>query len=268
MLVGGERYPFIVRTRTKNMNPNGVYGYILSLCKTGKDAELDETSLDILELFAVHREKYLSAYQICKLKSTSRKLAYKNVNRRVKTLSLSGLIQKKQIKSNHNAIHYMLTEYGIYQLFSKKFTSSLLSQPHLGRGKMMANDYARLYFLHNYSNSRLFKIFLYPYFKKKTLLAIGGTILRDLYKYLSTCCHRIDGSEEPIEQIVNDAVALIEQLIYRFVYQLAAPETSEEFSSYRENLSQDDKFMKAVKQIYENRHKCFEAGYNMLTNSS
>lgn len=257
------------------MNPNGVYGYILSLCKTGKDAELDETSLDILELFAVHREKYLSAYQICKLKSTPRKLAYKNVNKRVKALSLSGLIQKKQIKSNHNAIHYMLTEYGIYQLFLKKFTSSLLSQPHLGRGRMMANDYARLYFLRNYSYSLLLKIFLYPYFKKKTLLAIGGTILRDLYKYLSTCCHRMErevlrpiGSDEQIGQIVNDAVALIEQLIYRFVYQLAAPETSEEFSSYRENLSQDDKFMKAVRQIYQNRHKGFERGYEMLTNSS
>ena len=112
-----------LHVETKSMDPNSIYGYISSLYKTGKDAELDETSLDILELFAVHREKCLSAYKIAsKLKSTSRKLAYKNVNKRVKALSLSGLIQKKQIKSNHNAIHYMLTEYGIYQLFLKKFT--------------------------------------------------------------------------------------------------------------------------------------------------
>ncbi|MGA9153592.1 MAG: hypothetical protein WBZ36_23680 [Candidatus Nitrosopolaris sp.] len=139
---------------------------------------------------------------------------------------------------------------------------------------MMANDYARLFLLRNYSDSALFKIFLYPYFKKETLLATGGTILQDLYIYLSTCCQRIErevlrpiGSDEQIGQIVNDAVALIEQLIYRFAYQLAAPETSEEFSSYRENLSQDE-FMKVVQEIYENRHKGFQRGYEMLTNSS
>ena len=258
------------------MDPNSIYGYIASLYKTGKDAELDKKSLDILELFAVHREKYLVAYQVfSKLKSTPGKMAYKNVNKRVKALYLSRLIQKKEFKSNHNAIYYMLTECGIYQLFLEKFNSSILSQPHFGRGRMMANDYARLFLLRNYSDSALFKIFLYPYFKKETLLAIGGTILRDLYTYLSTCCQRIErevlrpiGSDEQIGQVVNDAEAVIVQLIYGFVYQLAAPETREEFSSYRENLSQDDKFMKAVKQIYENRHKCFEAGYNMLTNSS
>jgi hypothetical protein len=40
------------------MNPSSVHGYT-SLDKTGKDAELDKTSLDILELFVVHREKYM-----------------------------------------------------------------------------------------------------------------------------------------------------------------------------------------------------------------
>jgi hypothetical protein len=53
-------------------------------------------------------------------------------------------------------------------------------------------------------------------------------------------------SEEPIEQIVNDAEKKIEQLIYEFVYQLAspAPEVSKEFSYYCEILSKDDRFMK------------------------
>jgi hypothetical protein len=201
-------------------------------------------------------------------------MAYKNVNKRLIQEIARRKITRK-IAKQRNAKYYMLTEYGIYQLFLKKFNSSILSQPHLGRGRMMANDYARLFLLRNYSDSALFKIFLYPYFKKETLLATWGTILQDLYTYLSTSCQRIErevlrpiGSDEQIGQIVNDAVALIEQLIYRFVYQLAAPETSEEFSSYRENLSQDDKFMKVVQEIYENRHKGFQRGYEMVTNSS
>jgi hypothetical protein len=75
-------------------------------------------------------------------------------------------------------------------------------------------------------------------------------------------------SEEPIEQIVNDAEKKIEQLIYEFVYQLAspAPEVSKEFSYYCEILSKDDKFMKAVEEIYESRHKGFERGYDNLMN--
>ncbi|MGA9153593.1 MAG: hypothetical protein WBZ36_23685 [Candidatus Nitrosopolaris sp.] len=110
------------------MNPNSVHGYT-SLDKTGKDAELDKTSLDILELFAVHREKYMWTYQVfSKLKSTPGKMAYKNVNKRVKALLLSGLIQEiarrkitRKIAKQRNAKYYMLTEYGIYQLFLKKF---------------------------------------------------------------------------------------------------------------------------------------------------
>ena len=222
-----------------------------------------------------------------------------------------------------------------------------------------------LTFLHNYSDSVLFKIFLYPYFKKETLLAIGPSILWNLYEYLSTCCHsierdlkysqlghpllhervfswnRIPGkdnelllshlkqifnlesidpydikkedtsitvntssappivirldkvrnkvlvmstaggrfkelqydvdqlgqemmvlrpirSEEPIIQIVNDAEKQIEQLIYEFVYDLASLPKDPEFSYYCEILSKDDKFMKVVEEIYENRHKGFE----------
>jgi hypothetical protein len=251
------------------MDQNSAYGYISLLHKTGKDPELDKRSSDILEQFAVHRERYLSAYQICsKLEFTPRKLAYKNVNKKVKALLFSGLIQIKLIKSNHNAINYMLTEHGIYQLFLKNFNSSPLNQPHTGRGRMTANDYPRLYFLRNYGDNALFEIFLYPYFKKKTLLDIGGTILWNLYRYLSTCCHRIDASEEPIEQIVNDAKALMEQLIYGFVYQMGslAMGRNEEFSYYTKILSQDDRFMNAVQKIYENRHKAFEKGYDNLKN--
>ncbi|MFZ0514582.1 MAG: hypothetical protein WAM14_23460 [Candidatus Nitrosopolaris sp.] len=62
----------------------------------------------------------------------------------------------------------------------------------------------------------------------------------------------------------------IEQLIYEFVHRLASsvPEVSKEFSYYYDILSRDHKFERAVKEIYENRHKGFERGYKKLTNCS
>jgi hypothetical protein len=68
-----------------------------------------------------------------------------------------------------------------------------------------------------------------------------------------------------MKDIVNDAKKRLEQLIYQFVYSLAspAPETSKEFSY----LSEDDRFMKVVEEIYEDRHKGFERGYKMLMKS-
>ncbi|MGB6594933.1 MAG: hypothetical protein WBE68_25815, partial [Candidatus Nitrosopolaris sp.] len=75
-------------------------------------------------------------------------------------------------------------------------------------------------------------------------------------------------SKESAIGIVNDAEKKIEQLIYGFVYRLAlsGPEGSKEFSYYYEILSRDERFMKMVQEIYQNR-QVFERGYKRLTNS-
>lgn len=75
-------------------------------------------------------------------------------------------------------------------------------------------------------------------------------------------------SEESMKDIVNDAKKRLEQLIYEFVYSLAspAPETRKEFSYYCEILSKDDRFVKVVEQIYEDRHKGFGRGHKILMN--
>jgi hypothetical protein len=39
---------------------------------------------------------------------------------------------------------------------------------------------------------------------------------------------------------------------------------SKEFSYYCEILSRDDKFMRVIEKIHEDRHKGFERGYEML----
>jgi hypothetical protein len=363
------------------MNQDLLDRYILLLYGSStKDAGFDGKSLNILEQFAW--EKYLSAYQIySNLKSTYLKMGYKNVNKRINVLLLSGLIQKPEtdtINSKHSAIYYRLTEYGIYQLFLNKLNSLLVNQSDVRKG----TPSNALSFFQNYSDSMLFETFLYPYFKKDTLLAIGSSLLTDLYGYLSSCCHSIERkvkhfelsdtsileqifswnkipgkdndslmlylqrrfnlesiepydikkedaleyptitvnlssappivirldkarnkvimmsrtsndefqeteyevhqvdeenvvssrmhSEESTQDIINDAEKLIEQLIYEFVYRLAssATEASKEFSYYRKILSQDEKFMKVVEQIYKNRHKGFEAGYKKLRSAN
>lgn len=62
---------------------------------------------------------------------------------------------------------------------------------------------------------------------------------------------------------------LIEQIIYEFVYHLTSEaRTKDEYSYYCKILSQDDRFMKVVQEIHENRHKGFEEGYQYLMNHS
>jgi hypothetical protein len=59
----------------------------------------------------------------------------------------------------------------------------------------------------------------------------------------------------------------IEQIIYDIVYQLVSQATEtrqEEYSYYTKILSQDDRFLKAVQKIYEDRHKDFERGDNLM----
>jgi len=91
--------------------------------------------------------------------------------------------------------------------------------------------------------------------------------------------HEMDGemvasiripSKETAIGIVNYAQKKIEQLIYGFVCELASsgPEESKKFSYYYEILSRDDKFMKMLEEIYQNRDKAFERGYRRLTSSN
>jgi hypothetical protein len=68
----------------------------------------------------------------------------------------------------------------------------LVNQSEVRKGSEISQSLNALTFFRNYIGCDLFKIFLYPYFKKETLLAIGSTLLWDLFNYLSTCCHSIE----------------------------------------------------------------------------
>jgi hypothetical protein len=367
------------------MNPISCIRYISTISGfTNKTAEIDPVSLDILQHFAW--EKSLSAYQLyIKLKSTSLEMAYKNVNKRVHNLVSLNLIQETEAAENninkHKAKYYSLTEFGIYKLFLNKLNALQIYELETIKSNESPSSNT-LTFFRNYYNSLIFESFVYPYFERDTLFAIGNYLLMDLFNYLGDCCHKIDqtlkyndyripvydtkfywnriqvqdknqaynkelllhlkkqfnidnidfckieindengdiitvktsigpiilkydrgrgkviamstikgkydeieystsklGSdiqvgirlhnEKFLEDIVGDIKKQIQQIIYELVYDLSLsvsdPEKSQEFLFYRKILSQDKKFMATVKEIYKNKHKGFEKGYQMLT---
>jgi hypothetical protein len=70
--------------------------------------------------------------------------------------------------------------------------------------------------------------------------------------------------EDYLRPLIEEAERQIQQLIYKFVSDLASSPMDSE-SSYRYNvLSRDEKFMKVAKEIYEKRHRSFERGYKLL----
>ena len=176
------------------MDPIGYNRYISTIRSVAsKVPEIDSLSLNILIHFAW--EKSLSAYQLCaKLKSTDSEMAYKNVNKRAHTLVSLNLIQETEADGNninkHKAKYYSLTEFGIYQLFLNKLNG--LQVRELDTIKFNKQPTSNtLIFFHNHHSSLLFESFLYPYFEKNTLFAIGDYLLMDLFNYLADCCHRI-----------------------------------------------------------------------------
>ena len=178
------------------MHPIRSYGYISVLRENyRKKPELDHISLNILEQFAW--EKCLSAYGIHKkLNSSSdryyRKMAYKNLNKRVHELFSLGLIERTshgKIVNYHNAEYYRLTEYGVYRLFLNRLSSIVVNQFNLRKSQEISIN--MLTFFNNYQNSTLFKLFIFPYFEKQTLIAIWNYLFFDLYCYLGESCHRI-----------------------------------------------------------------------------
>lgn len=366
-----------------------VSGYISSITDSvSKDPQFDKSLLDTLQHFAW--SKYVSSYQIySNIQGTAWKMAYKNVHKRVNALLSAGLIQKTEIddthSNRHKAKYYKLTEYGIYRLFLYRVNFIIVNQSDVRKHRALEpyRSFNTLTFFRNYSDSMLFEVFLYPYFTKETLIAIGDSrFLIDLYRYLTRCCEEVEkylnskesggamifspifswdnipgrdnqkllahlkekfnlekiqpvdikkediehgskiiltiSGEAPViitldnatnrveiisrevnqsqykkleydiyllngekvvgnkidtndsaKHIIENTRRMMEELIYGFVYDLASLSTAEnpEISYYVQILSADNRFMHTLKEIYENRHKVFESGYNMLTHT-
>ena len=154
-----------------------------------KKPELDFMTMDIIEQFAW--DKCRTAYDIyTKLNSPSdryyRKMAYKNVNKRMHELFSLGLIEEiipEKKLNKRKAIYYRLTEYGVYRLFLNRLTSVVINQFNFRKTQEASIN--MLTFVYNYQNNTIFRLFIYPYFERKTLFAIWNPLLFDLYANLN-----------------------------------------------------------------------------------
>jgi len=78
--------------------------------------------------------------------------------------------------------------------------------------------------------------------------------------------------EELIKPMITEAEKQMEQIIYGLVYDLALSiedaALQKEASYYVKVLSEHNKFISKVREIYSERHKGFERGYRLLNNQA
>ena len=153
-------------------------------------------ALDILEIFA-HNES-LSTYQLfSKLKTSTLKMAYKNVHKIIqRLLALNLLTKTKKLKSfhndnNHNAIYYKLSELGIFRLFLTRHFGIFADQLSIKEEKKptlkMDKDFIRYY-----SNCKLFEAFLLPVIRFDSLRLLNEIFLLYVCDYLHQCCKEVE----------------------------------------------------------------------------
>lgn len=111
-------------------------------------------------------------------KKYNRKIAYKNVYKRVQELYSHNLIRKVNPKENekplHDKVQYRLTSLGLFYMYYYDITNT--------------NELLR-----NYSQNELYKIFLYPYIEQYTVESLTDeSIHKEINKFLTKCCRMVD----------------------------------------------------------------------------
>jgi hypothetical protein len=116
-------------------------------------------------LFEFPNFDYISSYQAYSfLNATIPKVDYKNTHKRVKRLESLGLIEpvkETEIKAEdtkHGAKYYRITDAGMFYMFREGGDKVSELLPSI---------------IEAHGNYLIFETFLYPYFKKETLLALG-----------------------------------------------------------------------------------------------
>jgi hypothetical protein len=143
---------------------------------------------EFLQYFA--QNVCLSAYQILSLHNNSRynhPMVYKNVHTRVIRLYELNLIENVEKESERGAKYYRLSTGGIYNLIRKQRRLFI---------KIIKNV------LQNYEDNIIFKMLLYPYLEKNTILHIYDTrLLSKICGYLYDCCEATEIALDSINNI-------------------------------------------------------------------
>ena len=153
--------------------------YINELYKTQLiNIELSNESFFTLYQFAT--SKSWSTYQVFNLlKKTHYKSKYENVYKKVQNLLSLNLIEKlpKTLDNiGHGAIYYKITSLGIFYLMEN------MHKYHFGNFEIIKH----------HGDDPFFRIFLYPYFEKETLITLKFDHIKDeMYNYLNSCCRSL-----------------------------------------------------------------------------
>src|SRR5215469_9716292 len=157
-----------------------------------KSGKLDQASEQILSFFL--QEYNMSTYEIytC-IKSTNFSMAYVNVHKRVRNLHFLNLIREAkfteeiQKTSLHAAKFYTLTSAGIFYL--------------LGHCIELFQERGLNKVFERYGDDPIFKMFVYPYFNRKTLLDMRGidSLIGEIAYYLSECCEITSNWKQRLE---------------------------------------------------------------------
>jgi hypothetical protein len=150
------------------------------------DMKLSSTSFFTLYQFGT--AEYLSTYQVFKLlKETQYSSGYENVHKKVQTLLSLNLIEKmpKNLgNTDHGAIYFKITSAGIFYLMQyMKFDLNFEILKHHGEDPF-------------------FKIFLYPYFERETLINLKFEHIKsEIFNYLNRCCGILKNLFQHLESI-------------------------------------------------------------------
>jgi hypothetical protein len=184
-------------------------GYIMRIAPVVPQIpKIDKSTLNLLSLFVFN--SHLSIYQIFKKIESKdlKKIAYKNVHKKVQKLIVLKLIERvedhskfQEIELEKGAKYYKLSEEGIFALF---YDSNILANPNYyyfdqtchGKNKDIQKipniflDYKKeIYRYHKDCN--FFKLFLHPWICIDTILNLNEDTLDKIRIFLTDCCNII-----------------------------------------------------------------------------
>lgn len=152
-------------------------GYI-STAWDYRPVQLDEMQEQFLR--ALQFGNHLTVYKFHRLIPESKRIAYKNVNLKIKRLEKSGLIKVAHGKFEHGARPYTLTTLGwLHLIIDGLFDSPLVFSQRSRNTRDI------------YMDNTIFQTLLLPYFTEESLEKLSDSFLRlELVQYLQETCHR------------------------------------------------------------------------------
>ena len=246
-----------------------LYGYILRIARVLSQLEnLNEENIDLLCLFVV--KSRMSIYQVYKIfEKEGKKIAYKNVHKKVQRLIDLKLIERVTDTSNfeerdlaRGAKYYKISEEGIFAIFDNpSLTFSNLDaiveahkqQKSKNIFKLDMIDYKHeIYKYHKDCN--FYRLFLFPWITIETIENLDPVIIDIINNYLYDCCKFV---KDTLHTYLEGLYLMPEGLVYTYEKQESIFKNSLNFNSLKDGINKVDDsndvfyFMRQVFAIME-----------------